>query len=149
MSRRNERLPVTSARGLGCVKTHTSAKCRKCHSPKGVIGQRTKHKSSPARNSFGKFFCGRKGHSRFYRARVIRDRAGRAASPTTSVIAPKAEVHSGRSRRCGGPLRVDGVGRDVIQVPNWSLESCATNSAIMNGLRSSRCCPTSRMAFGV
>jgi len=34
---------------------------------------------------------------------VIRDRGGPAASQTTSVIAPKAEVHSGRWRRLGGP----------------------------------------------
>jgi transposase len=34
-----------------------------------------------------------------------------------SVIAPKAEVNSGRWRRCGAPLRVDGFDRDVIQAP--------------------------------
>jgi len=46
-------------------------------------------------------------------------------------------------------LPVDGIARDVIQAPKPELESRATNSAIMNGLRSGRCCPTSRAAFGV
>src|SRR5436190_23467624 len=49
--------------------------------------------------------------------RVIRDRGDPAAGPGMSVIAPKAEVNSGRWRRCGGLLRVDGFDRAVIQAP--------------------------------
>jgi hypothetical protein len=65
------------------------------------------------------------------------------------IYAAEAEVNSEHWRYRHRPLRVDGVAVDVIQAPKLSLESCATNSVIMDGPRSSRCCPTSRAAFGV
>jgi hypothetical protein len=66
-----------------------------------------------------------------------------------SAMPPKAEVYSDHQRLRDGALRVDGTAVDVINLRNWSLESCATNSAIMNGPRSNRCCRTSRTVCGV
>src|SRR5262245_46074245 len=38
---------------------------------------------------------------------------------------PKAEVNLGHWRRCGGPLRVDGADRDVIQAPKTGASNHA------------------------
>ena len=56
-----------------------------------------------------------------------------------SAVTPKAEVNSERQRLRYGPLR-DDPAAGLIQAPNRSLESCATNSTILNGPPSKRCC---------
>jgi hypothetical protein len=42
---------------------------------------------------------------------------------------------------------VDGCAPPEFQVPNWSLEPCGMNSMTMSGASSSRCSPTSRVAY--
>ena len=55
---------------------------------------------------------------------------------------------SARKRRTGaGPGALRSARPRDSNSPNWGLESCATNLPIMNGLPSSRCCRTSRVAF--
>ena len=52
-----------------------------------------------------------------------------------------ASVRKHRTRLGPGALRLAGLPR--FKLPNWGLESCATNSPTMNGSLSNRCCRTS------
>jgi transposase len=77
-------------------------------------------------------------------------RLGRAGSESGHV---RCAAKSGSQFRAlatwrRGALRVDGAAQDVIQAPNRSLESCATNSATMNGPPSNLCSRTNRVVFG-
>lgn len=90
-------------------------------------------------------------HAKFEAGRRIAIEEGRsladvpAASTGISAIPPNL----GTSFTAMGACGLMALHKTWLKKRTRSLEPCATNSAIVNGLPSSRCCPTNRVAFGV